>query len=396
VTSPPEARHAPPTALPQVPLESPAALPAVVILATGGTIAGLAASPSASSSYTSGALPVEWLLAAVPQLAELARVSAEQIVSIGSQDMNDTIWIALARRIRALLARPDVDGIVVTHGTDTLEETAYFLHLVLPADKPVVLTCAIRPANALSADGPLNLFNAVAVAASAAARGRGVLVVSNDVIHGAREVTKTQTLSVQAFESMGRGPVGALHYGRMTFFREPPHRSGPRRADAPHAAGRADASHAARHADASGAVAGVDPSSAARGEDDLAAWQLDELPAELPCVEIIHAHANMTGTLIELAVTSGAKGLVLAGVGDGNASQAAIAALARAVAVGVPVVRSTRADGGAVLRNAEVDDDELGFVAAGLLNPQKSRILLALAVLRTTDPARIQALFDAW
>jgi len=365
---------------------SPSApLPNVVILATGGTIAGVSASPSQSSSYTSGALPVESLLQAVPQLRELADVRAEQFVSIGSQDMNDAIWISLARRIRELLSQPDVDGIVVTHGTDTLEETAYFLHLVLPVGKPVVLTGAIRPANALSADGPLNLFNSVAVAAHPRAAGRGVLVVSNDVIHGAREVTKTQTLSVQAFESMGSGPVGALHYGRMAFFREPRRRP---------AFGRdtgAGARDGARRDEAGG---GRD---SARGNAaDVTSWQTDELAAALPRVEIIYAHANMSGELIDLAVASGARGLVLAGVGDGNACQAALAALARAVAAGVPVVRSTRADGGAVLRNAEVDDDSLGFVAAGLLNPQKARILLALALLRTKDPVAIQALFDAW
>ncbi len=331
-----------------------APLPHVVILATGGTIAGVSASPSDSSSYTSGALPVESLLQAVPQLRELAHVRAEQVASIGSQDMDDALWIALARRIRALLAEPEVDGIVVTHGTDTLEETAYFLNLVLPTDKPLVLTGAIRPANALSADGPLNLFNAVAVAANPAAARHGALVVANDVIHGAREVTKTQTLSVQAFESMLGGPIGSLHYGSMQFFRAPAHR---------------------------------------RLLDDAA---LAVLTTPLPRVEIIYAHANMCGELIDLTVQAGARGLVLAGVGDGNASQTALAALARASKRGVPVVRSTRADGGAVLRNAEVDDDAQGFVAAGVLNPQKARILLALALRTTTDPRAIQALFDTY
>ena len=181
------------------------ALPHVVVLATGGTIAGAAAT-DVQAAYTSGQVGVEQLLAAVPQAKKLARLTGEQISNIGSQDMNDEVWIKLATRINEITAKPDVAGVVITHGTDTIEETAYFLNLVVKSRKPVVLTAAMRPSTALSADGPLNFYNAVAVAADPQAAGRGVLVVVNDWIHGASSLTKTSTTAVQTFLS----PVSGL------------------------------------------------------------------------------------------------------------------------------------------------------------------------------------------
>src|SRR5499427_1014419 len=175
-------------------------LPNVVVLATGGTIAGSAAS-DVQAGYTSGQVGVEQLLAAVPQAKKLANLRGEQISNIGSQDMNDEVWMKLATRINELVAMPDVAGVVITHGTDTIEETAYFLNLVVKSRKPVVMTAAMRPATALSADGPLNFFNAVAVAADKEAADRGVLVVINDWIHGAASLTKTSTTAVQTFMS---------------------------------------------------------------------------------------------------------------------------------------------------------------------------------------------------
>src|SRR5436190_24067597 len=157
------------------------AKPKIIILATGGTIAGAQASTS-DAGYKSGTFSVDNLIAAVPAMKDIAEVGGEQIASIGSQTMNDEVWLKLAKRINELLATPDVDGIVVTHGTDTLEETAYFLHLVVSSDKPVVLVGSMRPATAISADGPLNLYNAVGVAVDPQARGRGVMVVINDQI----------------------------------------------------------------------------------------------------------------------------------------------------------------------------------------------------------------------
>src|SRR6516162_9652775 len=169
-------------------------LPNIVILATGGTLAG-AAAPATQAAYTSGAVTIDAMLAAVPGIKDLANIKGEQISNVGSQDMTFEIMLTLAKRINALLAQNDVDGIVVTHGTDTMEETAFFLNLVVKSEKPVVLVGSMRPSTAVSADGPLNLFNAVGVAADPKARGRGVLVVMNDQIQAARSLTKTNTTS---------------------------------------------------------------------------------------------------------------------------------------------------------------------------------------------------------
>jgi L-asparaginase len=323
--------------------------PNIVILATGGTIAG--AGTAGGYGYTSGQFKVDDLIKAVPNLDKLAKLSGEQIANIGSQDMNDEVWLKLAHRANALLADPKVDGIVITHGTDTMEETAYFLDLVLKSNKPVVLVGSMRPATATSADGPANLYNAVAVAANAGAKGRGVLVVINDEIHYARNVTKTNTTNLETFESPNRGEAGLANAGAITWF-EP-----------------MDKRHTT---DSEFSVKGLN---------------------ELPRVDIIYAYANMDATLINAAIEAGAKGIVVAGVGDGNMSKAALDALAQAASKGILVVRSTRLQKGMVMRNAEVDDDKLGFVASGELNPGKSRILAQLALTKTNDPKRVQQMF---
>lgn len=327
--------------------------PNIVILATGGTIAGAAASGT-QAGYTSGQVGVDTLIAAVPQLSELAAIRGEQVANVGSQDMNDAIWLRLATRINALLARADVDGVVITHGTDTIEETAYFLNLVVDSDKPVVMTAAMRPATALSADGPLNIYNAVAVAADPEAAGRGVLVVINDDIHGARGMTKTSTTDVQTFVSAERGLMGATLYGKNRYFRHPYRR------------------HTTR-----------------------SEFRVDGLET-LPRVDVIYISAGVSPDLIDAAVANGAKGLVTAGVGNGNMTGDALAALQRAIDKGVAVVRSTRVTSGTVGRNVEIDDDAMGSVGSGELNPAQSRVLLKLALLETSKPDEIQALFDAY
>src|SRR5258706_7162884 len=276
-----------------------APLPTVVVLATGGTIAGAAAS-DVQAAYTSGQVGVEQLLAAVPQTKKLATLRGEQISNIGSQDMNDEVWLKLARRINELTAMPDVDGVVITHGTDTIEETAYFLTLVVKSGKPVVLTAAMRPSTALSADGPLNFFNAVAVAANKEAAGRGVLVVVNDWIHGAASLTKTSTTAVQTFLSPLRGLIGTVAYGDAEFFRGPVGRS-----------------------------------------TTTSEFSLDKVTA-LPRVDIIMAYENMDGAIIDAAVAAGAKGIVIAGVGNGNMTQPAVDALAAQAKKGIVCVRSSR------------------------------------------------------
>ncbi len=193
----------------------------VVILATGGTIAGAAATGT-QSGYTSGAVTIDAMLAAVPGIDKLADSKGEQMANVGSQDMSFDILLKLVKRINELTAKADVDGIVVTHGTDTMEETAYFLNLTAKTDKPVVLVGSMRPSTAVSADGPLNLYNAVAVAADPNAKGRGVLVVMNDEIHGAHSLTKTSTTAVETFMSPKRGIVGIVHYGKMDYYNNPP------------------------------------------------------------------------------------------------------------------------------------------------------------------------------
>jgi L-asparaginase len=326
-------------------------LPNVVILATGGTIAGAAATGT-QSGYKSGAVTIDAMLDAVPGIKELATVKGEQISNVGSQDMSFDIMLKLANRINELA--PTVDGIVITHGTDTMEETAYFLNLVVKTDKPVVLVGSMRPSTAVSADGPLNLYNGVGVAIDPQARGRGVLLVMNDWIHAAHSLTKTSTTAVQTFMSPIRGVVGTAAYGKNDFYSTPPWK------------------HTTK---SEFSVTGV---------------------TKLPRVDIIYACADMSPDLIDSAAANGAKGIVIAGVGNGNMNKASLEASARVAKKGVVVVRSSRVATGNVGRNVEVNDDELGLVASDELNPQKARVLLSLALLKPRSPAEIQKLFGEY
>ena len=327
-----------------------AAKPNVTILATGGTIAGAAASGT-QAGYTSGAVTIDAMIAAVPGLSDLANIKGEQISNVGSQDISFDIMLKVAKRCNELLAGKDVDGIVVTHGTDTLEETAFFLNLTVKSDKPVVLVGSMRPSTAVSADGPLNLYNAVGVAVDPAAKGRGVMVVMNDWIHGAHSLTKTSTTAVQTFLSPARGLVGVASYGKNDFYGVPPWKH------------------------------------TTQTEFDV------KNVTALPRVDILYAYADMSPDLIDASVAAGAKGIVIAGVGNGNMTKASLEAAGRAAKKGVVVVRSSRVATGSVGRNVEVDDDKLGFVASDELNPQKSRILLTLALLKPRPAAEIQKLF---
>jgi L-asparaginase len=325
----------------------------VVVLATGGTIAGAAAS-DVQAGYTSGQVGVEQLINAVPQAKKLARITGEQVSNIGSQDMNDEVWLKLATRVNEILAKPDVTGVVITHGTDTIEETGFFLNLVTHSSKPVVLTAAMRPATALSADGPLNYFNAVAVATKPEAVGRGVLVVVNDWIHGASSLTKTSTTAVQTFMSPLSGLIGTVAYGDVEWFRKP------------------------------------------IGKNTTSSDFSVTPTTVLPRVDIIMAYENMDGKLIDAAVADGAKGIVIAGVGNGNMTKEALDALGRQTKKGIVCVRSSRVATGMVGRNVEVNDDSLGTVASLGLNPQKSRVLLRLALMKTQDAKMIQRYFDEY
>ena len=324
--------------------------PNIVILATGGTIAGAAASGT-QAGYTSGAVTIDAMLAAVPGIKDLATVKGEQISNVGSQDMSFDIMLAVAKRINELAAKPDVDGIVITHGTDTMEESAFFLNLVVKTEKPVVMVGSMRPSTAVSADGPLNLYNGVGVAIDPEAKGRGVLVVMNDWIHAAHSLTKTSTTAIQTFMSPLRGVVGVANYGKNDFYNTPQW----------------------RHTTAS--------------EFDVANV------TRLPRVDIVFACADMPADLIDASANNGAKGIVIAGVGNGNMNKASLEAAAKVAKKGVVVVRSSRVATGSVGRNVEVNDDELGFIASDELNPQKARILLSLALLKQRTPQEIQKLF---
>jgi L-asparaginase len=326
------------------------ALPNIVVLATGGTIAGAAATGT-QSAYTSGAVTIDAMLAAVPGIRDLANIKGEQISNVGSQDMSFDIMLKLAKRCNELLQDKSLAGIVITHGTDTMEETAFFLNLVVKSDKPVVLVGSMRPSTALSADGPLNLYDAVAVAADPNAQGRGVLVVMNDWIHGAHSLTKTSTTAIQTFMSPVRGLVGVSAYGKNDFYNSP----------------------SWKH---------------------TLATEFDVTNVtSLPRVDILFACADMAPDLIDSSVANGTKGIVIAGVGNGNMNKASLEAAARAAKKGVVVVRSSRVVTGTVGRNVEVNDDEMGFVASDELNPQKARILLALALLKPRPTSQIQELF---
>ena len=326
------------------------AKPTIYILATGGTIAG-SGSGALDTSYTSGTVTVDKLIAAVPDINKIATIKGEQISNIGSQEMNNEVWFKLANRVNELLTSGKADGVVITHGTDTMEETAYFLNLVVKSDKPIVMVGAMRNSGSLSADGPLNIFNAVNVAMSKEAAGKGVMVVMNDEIHAAREVTKTNTTAVDTFKSPNSGKIGTVFYGNVKFYMNP-----------------------------------------TRKHTVNSAFDITKIK-ELPRVDIIYSHSNDNPDFVNVAVKNGAKGIINAGMGNGNPFPSALEALGEAVKAGVVVVRDSRVGSGETTLNGEVDDGKYGFLASDNLNAQKARVLLMLALTQTTDKAKIQEFF---
>ncbi len=326
-------------------------LPRIVILGTGGTIAAAAGTSTNTTNYDL-AHGIEAVLAAVPEMQLFARVSAEQVVNLPSQEMDNTTLLQLARRINDLLVSDEVDGIVVTHGTDTMEETAYFLNLVVKSAKPVVLVGSMRPSTALSADGPLNVLNAVKVAVAPSAAGKGVLMVLNDRIGAARHTVKTHTTATDAFSAPECGFIGSVIGAVVDFHSEP-----------------------------------------LRVHTIASDFDIGQM-ASLPQVDILYGYQNVGAYLIDAAIDAGAKGIVYAGTGNGTLSEAAKRGAARARAQGVAFVRATRVGGGSV--TAHRFDTELDTVAANSLNPQKARILLALALTLTHDPQRLQNYFNRY
>ena len=324
-----------------------------MILATGGTIAGCAADSTEMTGYQAGVFGIEILLAAVPQIKNYAEVIGEQVCDIDSCNMTEPIWFQLANKVNTLLRDETIDGVVITHGTDTLEETAYFLNLVVKSEKPVILVGAMRPATAMSADGPINLLNAVRLAVSKEAFGKGVLVAMNDEIHGARDVTKTHTANVSTFKAIELGALGYMNNGKPNFYRM-----------------------------------------TTRRHTEMSEFSVDGLTS-LPQVEIIYAHANQNRCIIDALAHAGVKGIVYAGMGNGSIHMNAEAGLIDAAKQGIVVVRSSRCGNGSVIASNR-KWEELCFIRSDTLNPQKARILLALALTKTKDAKKIQDMFDAY
>ena len=323
----------------------------VTILATGGTIAGSGASSTTTVGYTAATVGVDTLIKAVPELSKVAQVKGEQVFQIASENMTNEHWLTLAKRVNVLLAQSDVDGIVITHGTDTLEETAYFLDLVVKSKKPVVLVGAMRPGTALSADGPINLYNAVLLAANPDAAGKGVLVAMADQIHSARDVSKTNTSTPDSFKTTELGLLGYIQGNKPYFYR----------------------ASTRKHTT----------------ETEFDISKLDKLPQ----VDIVYGYANVGPVALNALVAAGAKGIIHAGVGDGSLAATVKTALVAARKQGVMIVRGSRVGQGILARNGEANDDELDFVAADTLNPQKARILLMLALTKTNDSKAVQKMF---
>ncbi|AQV94240.1 L-asparaginase [Cupriavidus necator] len=322
----------------------------IVIIGTGGTIAGAGASATNTAAYQSAVVPVDKIIASVPEISKVANVKGEQIFQIGSESFNNERLLKLGKRVSELLKQPDVDGIVITHGTDTIEETAYFLNLTLKSDKPVVVVGSMRPGTALGADGALNLYDAVLVASNPASRGKGTLAVLNDEIHTGRDVTKSNTFKTETFRSPF-GPLGYVIEGRTLFYRLP-----------------------------------------ARPHTLQTQWDIDKID-KLPEVTVVYAYGNANPASIDAAVKNGAKAIIYAATGNGSVGDYMVEPLKAARAKGVQIVRASRTGSGVVVRNAEQPDDKYDWIVTDDQLPQKARILMALALTQTNDAKALQQVF---
>ena len=330
------------------------ALPQVQVLTMGGTIAGAAASAT-SASYQAGARSGSELLASVPGLAKLARIQVQDVVAKDSSDLEFSDWWLLLDAVRQAVADKEVRAVVITHGTDTMEETAYFLSLLVASDKPVVLVGAMRPATALSADGPLNLYNAVSAAIDPQTAGRGVLVVMNDRIFDARQVAKSHTTAVDAFRAPNADGVGSVTLGQVRY---------------------------------SSVVA---PRTTRQLKmPELVSGSMSDMPR----VDILYLHAAMSIPCKSGPLgTPDLKGLVLAGTGAGNVPSYLKAYLDVLRERGVVIVRASRVWAGGAMPDYQQLDSEWGLVGAGVLSPHKARILLMLALMVTDDIDAIRQYF---
>jgi len=328
-------------------------LPNIKIIGTGGTIAGVADSQTQTVDYKSGQVTVLELLDVIPEVADIANITSEQFCQIGSEHMTEDIWLGLAKRINELLQSDETDGIVITHGTDTLEETAYFLNLTVKSSKPVVLVGAMRPATALSADGPLNLFDAVLVAGDKQSHGKGTLICFGNMIISAREGTKTSTYQTNTFQGRGFGCIGTIVAGAVRYNYE-----------------------------------------TTKKHTLESVFSIEEVD-KLPTVEIVYQYAGSKECMVKAAAELGVDAVVVAGFGGGNFNKN-LSEYVKSIK-NMPskpvIVRSTRVASGAVVRNGHINDDEYGTIAGDDLSPQKARILVMLALLKTKNPNEIQEFF---
>ncbi len=323
----------------------------VVILATGGAIAGAGASAANSATYTAAKVPVDQLLASVPQLKRHRQRPRRTGVPDRLESFTNENLLELGKTVAKLADSDDVDGIVITHGTDTLEETAYFLTLVEHTEKPIVVVGSMRPGTAMSADGMLNLYNAVAVAGDKSARGKGVLITMNDEILSGRDASKMVNIKTEAFKSPW-GPLGMVVEGKSYWFRAP----------------------VKRHT--------------VNSEFDI-----KQISALAP-VEIAYSYGNVSDTAYKALAQAGAKAIIHAGTGNGSVPARVVPTLQELRKQGVQIIRSSHVNaGGFVLRNAEQPDDKNDWIVAHDLNPQKARILAAVAMTKTQDSKELQRIF---
>lgn len=317
--------------------------PLIYIVATGGTIAGVASSQT-SSTYKAGTLTAKDLIASIPDVKNIANIEYIQLYNKDSGDVVVSDWLLLNKTVNKLLSDPKVAGVVITHGTDTLEETAYFLDLTVKSKKPVVVVGSMRAATAVSADGPLNLYNAIAVAANKKSVNRGVLVAMNDEIFGARDVTKTNTTSVQTFQAPNSGKVGSVYMGDVNY------------------------------------------RSKSEKQNTVFTPFNETNATSLPKVLIIYQYVGVDNDMLtNILRDKTIKGIVIAGVGDGNIPSYEDGFLKQAKAQGIVIVRASRVPSGMNTYNYNNLDEKYGTIAANDLNPQKARILLMLGLTKTSD-----------
>ncbi len=325
----------------------------IVVIGTGGTIGGVGDS-AVGIKYSAAKVGIDKVIKNIPGIDKIANVQVEQLMQVGSENMTDKTWLTIAEKVNKELSKRSVDGVIIAHGTDTIEETAYFLNLTVKSKKPVVIVGSMRPSTSLSGDGALNLYNAISVAASDSAYDKGVLVMLNDEIHAARDVSKTNTTNTSAFKSLNSGAIGSVIYGDVRFYYSP-----------------------------------------LRTHTDKTIFHVKKLDT-LPKVEIIYAYAGFDPAIVDFLIESDVKGIVVAGVGDGNINRDTVKKLADAAKKGIVVVRSAHLGAGIVEQDIEINDSELGFVVADNLNPKKARILTMLALTKTDDIKKMREMFKTY